>query len=70
MRTLVDIPDRDVKALDDLRRRRGVSRSGLIRKAIGDYLSRNSAEGKAEAFGLWGDGVDGLDYQRHVRAEW
>lgn len=71
MRTLVDIPEEDVRSLDELGRRRSLSRSKIIRDAVREYLERNFARGEAEAFGLWGDrDVDGLDYQRRVRAEW
>jgi metal-responsive CopG/Arc/MetJ family transcriptional regulator len=71
MRTLVDIPEQDLNALDALRTRRGVSRAELIRAAIGDYLARNPrVEGNA-AFGLWQERpADGVEYQRRVRDEW
>jgi metal-responsive CopG/Arc/MetJ family transcriptional regulator len=71
MRTLVDIPDEDVSALDDLRARRGVSRAELIRAAIGDFLARNPSVETAAAFGLWrGRVADGVEYQRRLRDEW
>jgi metal-responsive CopG/Arc/MetJ family transcriptional regulator len=71
MRTLVDLPEPDVQALDEIGRRRRVSRAKVIRQAVGEYLARN-AEGDVEAaFGLWRDqAVDGLDYQRRAREEW
>ncbi|MFI4975851.1 MAG: ribbon-helix-helix protein, CopG family [Caulobacterales bacterium] len=71
MRTLVDIPDQDVQALDALRERRGASRARIIREAIREFLVKNSASVEDEAFGLWaGRGEDGLQYQRRIRAEW
>lgn len=71
MRTLVDIGDPEVKALDRLAQREKVSRAALIRKAIDDFLARNSSTGEVEAFGLWGDRkVDGLAYQEDIRNEW
>lgn len=71
MRTLVDIGDPEVKALDRLAQREKVSRAALIRKAIDDFLVRNSSTSEAEAFGLWGNRtVDGLAYQEDVRSEW
>ena len=71
MRTLIDIPDEDLKALDALRGRRGVSRAQLVRAAIDDYLRRNPAVEAAAAFGLWRDRVaDGVEYQRRLRDEW
>ncbi|HZZ34595.1 MAG TPA: ribbon-helix-helix protein, CopG family [Caulobacteraceae bacterium] len=71
MRTLVDIPEADVKALDKLGERRGASRSKIIRQAIREYLIHNLSEEGEQAFGLWrGRNVDGLDYQRRARSEW
>ncbi|ARO33140.1 CopG family transcriptional regulator protein (plasmid) [Rhizobium sp. NXC14] len=71
MRTLVDIGDPEVKALDRLAQREKMSRAALIRKAINDFLARNNADVEAEAFGLWGDRqIDGLTYQENMRSEW
>jgi len=71
MRTLVDIGDPEVKALDRLAQREKMSRAALIRKAINDFLVRNNADIEAEAFGLWGDRkIDGLTYQENIRSEW
>ncbi|WP_459463861.1 ribbon-helix-helix domain-containing protein [Rhizobium sp. No.120] len=71
MRTLVDIGDPEVKALDRLAQREKVSRAALIRKAIDDFLARNNTESAADAFGLWGDRqIDGLTYQESLRGEW
>ncbi|WP_064710109.1 CopG family transcriptional regulator [Rhizobium bangladeshense] len=71
MRTLVDIGEPEVKALDRLAQREKMSRAALIRKAINDFLDRNNADIEAEAFGLWGDRkVDGLTYQENMRNEW
>lgn len=71
MRTLVDITEEDVRTLDEIDRRRRLSRSKLIRDAVREYLERNFVRVEEEAFGLWGEReVDGLDYQRRVRAEW
>ncbi|MBB3660141.1 putative transcriptional regulator [Rhizobium sp. BK650] len=71
MRTLVDIGDPEVKALDRLAQREKMSRAALIRKAIDDFLARNNADIEAEAFGLWGDRkIDGLTYQENMRSEW
>ncbi|MEF0942843.1 CopG family transcriptional regulator [Rhizobium sp. BR 362] len=71
MRTLVDIGDPEIKALDRLAQREKMSRAALIRKAIDDFLARNNADSEAEAFGLWGDRkIDGLEYQENIRSEW
>lgn len=70
MRTLVDLVDSQVEALDRLARRQDRSRASLIREAVDDYLGRH-CESEDEAFGSWGkDGVDGLAFQERVRSEW
>ena len=71
MRTLVDLVDSQVEALDRLAKRQDRSRASLIREAVGDYLGRHCLESEAEAFGLWGkNAVDGLAFQERVRSEW
>lgn len=71
MRTLVDLGDSQVEALDELARARKKSRAALIRQAIDDFLAAHHADRRADAFGLWGKRkVDGLAYQKKVRSEW
>lgn len=71
MRTLVDIPDRQLKALTRLSKSRKRSRAAIIREAVSDYLEKERPAEKHEAFGLWGNRtVDGLGYQRKLREEW
>jgi metal-responsive CopG/Arc/MetJ family transcriptional regulator len=71
MRTLVDIGDKQVDALDRLARESGKSRAALIRAAIDDYLSKRLATGTHEAFGLWGKRKsDGVAFQERARREW
>jgi predicted transcriptional regulator len=71
MRTLVDLVDSQVRALDRLAKRQDRSRASLIREALEDYLDRHSEDSEVEAFGSWGEGaVDGLEFQERVRREW
>jgi metal-responsive CopG/Arc/MetJ family transcriptional regulator len=70
MRTLVDLGDAQVEALDELSKRENRSRAALIRQAIDDYLVKRRSGGD-DAFGLWGKRkVDGLAYQEKARREW
>lgn len=70
MRTLVDIPDRQLKALTAICEAEKVSRAELIRQAIAAYLEKKKPGGE-DVFGLWKDRkVDGLAYQEQVRSEW
>jgi predicted transcriptional regulator len=71
MRTLVDIPDSDILALDELASRRREARAKVIRAAIGEYLARHRVTESTRAFGLWATcAEDGVEYQRRLRAEW
>jgi metal-responsive CopG/Arc/MetJ family transcriptional regulator len=72
MRTIIDIPQDQIDRLDELRRRLGISRAELIRRALSSYLKDHpSAADPEEAFGIWADrAVDGLRYQDSLRAEW
>jgi predicted transcriptional regulator len=72
MRTLVDLPQSDIRALDRLARREDVSRTELVRRAVADYLERQRSV-PADAFGAWAahDAAgDGLAYERGMREEW
>ncbi|MEH2503427.1 metal-responsive CopG/Arc/MetJ family transcriptional regulator [Bradyrhizobium sp. AZCC 1578] len=71
MRTLVDLGDGQIQALDELSKQDKRSRAALIRQAIDDYLAKRHSKQEDDAFGLWGKRkVDGLAYQEKVRREW
>ena len=70
MRTLVDIPDADIEALDRIAAERQVSRASLIREAVGELLDRQKDDIVRSGFGLWGNVEDGLAVQRRLRSEW
>jgi metal-responsive CopG/Arc/MetJ family transcriptional regulator len=71
MRTLVDLGDTQIRALDELSKSEKRSRASLIRQAIDDYLKNRRGQQEGDAFGLWGKRkVDGLAYQEKVRREW
>jgi metal-responsive CopG/Arc/MetJ family transcriptional regulator len=71
MRTLVDLGDSQIQALDELSKKEKRSRAALIRQAIDDYLAKRHSNQEGDAFGLWGRRkVDGLAYQEKVRREW
>ena len=69
MRTLVDIPDRQLKELTAVCKAEKVSRAELIRQAISAYLEKKKPVA-GEAFGLWkGRQLGGLAYQEQERSE-
>ena len=70
-RTIIDISDEQLRALDSLRAQRHQSRSSLIRKVLDEYLSKHRTDWPKEAFGIWRDkSVDALAYEDKLRSEW
>jgi hypothetical protein len=72
MRTIIDLPDRQIDALERISRSRKLSRAELIRQAVESYLKEHLPD-RDEAFGLWkreGIREDGVAYQRRLRKEW
>jgi len=73
MRTIIDIPDIQVKVLNHLSKKKKVSRAEVIRQALTNYISKYSKTKKSykESFGLWKDNkLDSIEYQRNLRNEW
>ena len=70
MRALIDIAEPDIRALDMLGRARHQSRAALVREAVAGFLAHHGQGHVTDAFGLWGQRQDGLEYQEQVRAEW
>ena len=71
MRTLVDLTEAQIRALDELAQAEKRSRAAVIREAIDEFLLRHRKLNEREAFGLWRDlKSDGLNYQEQVRSEW
>ena len=73
MRTLIDIPEEDLKWLDRKAADEGRSRAAVVREAVAAYRSIEGKKGIQRYFGLWKnrkDLADGLDYQRKMRGEW
>lgn len=72
MRTIIDLPERQLDALERISKGRKLSRAELIRRAVDFYLAEHAPKAVA-AFGLWrraGAREDGADYQRRLRREW
>ncbi|WP_295531975.1 CopG family transcriptional regulator [Novosphingobium sp. Chol11] len=71
MRTLVDIPDPQLRRLDVRAQSAKRSRASLIREAVDQFLGPDDVLSIDQVFGLWGDhALDGVEYQRRIRAEW
>jgi Ribbon-helix-helix protein, copG family len=70
MRTIIDLPERDLRHLTELAEERGLSRAEIIRGAIKVFLTFHQ-KAPNKAFGLWREASpDGLRYQDALRAEW
>lgn len=73
MRTIVDIPDSQVKILDQMSKKKNVSRASVIREALAKYINSYSysKKGYELAFGVWKNKkLDSLKYQQKLRDEW
>jgi Ribbon-helix-helix protein, copG family len=73
-RILADLPDEEIKRLDQLAYEQGKSRAAVLREAVAAYTAQPSGDDWLEAgFGLWarhGIEFDPLEYDRKRRAEW
>jgi len=71
MRTIVDIPDDLLRAIDRLAEREDLSRAEAVRRAMAEYVARRAQSRPDAAFGIWKSRrVDALDYQDSLRDEW
>ncbi len=71
MRTIIELPEAQLRRLADVCRREGVSRAEVIRRAVADYLDARCLRDRDDTFGIWRDRrVDGLRYERRLRREW
>jgi hypothetical protein len=75
-RILADLPDDDIKWLDELAAEQGKSRASVLRDAVASYKGQSTRNGEnwlEAGFGLWarhGIAMDPQDYERQRRAEW
>ena len=79
MRTIIDIPEEQLKSLDMLCEIEDISRAEVIRQAVGKLLAEKRASALdrdailERTFGMWKDRDDigdAVEYQRKLRAEW
>lgn len=78
MRTIVDLPEDQVKELDSIGKKKDLSRAELVRRAVEMYLDVEQQAAKSQLDKYFGilkgshlfEGMDGLEYQEKIRAEW
>ena len=70
MRTIIELPEKALKALAAICQKDKISRAEAIRQAVEAYTNRKQPT-TDEAFGIWRSRrIDGLKYQEALRAEW
>ena len=70
MKTLIDIPDRQIRSLSELCDKFSISRAEAVRRAI-DLFVKNNEPSQVDVFGSWKNkSDDGLTYQEQLRDEW
>jgi predicted transcriptional regulator len=73
MRTIIELPDAQIKALREIEERHNISRAHLIRQAVAQYVVENAVA--PNAFGAWKKSpnaapVDSVAQQQALRDEW
>jgi predicted transcriptional regulator len=73
MRTIIELPDAQIKALREIEERHNISRAHLIRQAVAKYVVENTVA--PNAFGAWKKSpnaapVDSVALQQALRDEW
>ncbi|HYN58190.1 MAG TPA: ribbon-helix-helix domain-containing protein [Rubrivivax sp.] len=66
-RTIIDIPDPQLREIDELCRLLGISRAEAVRRALRDFSQRNGNV-KTDAFGLWAPAHEGTPSRRKTAA--
>jgi predicted transcriptional regulator len=72
-RILADLPDDDIKWLDQLAAEQGKSRAAVLRDAVAAYRPQAPNDWIDRGFGIWKDRTDigdAVEWQRRERASW
>jgi predicted transcriptional regulator len=70
-RILADLPDDEIKRLDQLAYQQGKSRAAILREAVAAYRPEGALDWLDAGFGAWkdrGDIGDAVEWQRRERA--
>jgi hypothetical protein len=72
VRTIIELPDDQLEALDGICKRDGISRAEAVRQAVTLLMRQRGASRSGVAFGIWRGrrNVGGLAYQERLRREW
>jgi len=72
-RILADLPDEDIKWLDQLAAEQGKSRAAVLREAVAAFRPKTPNDWIEVGFGAWKDRDDigdAVEWQRRERASW
>ena len=72
-RILADLPDEDIRWLDQLAAEQGKSRAAVLREAVAAYRPQAPNDWIEKGFGAWKDRDDigdAVEWQRRERAAW
>jgi hypothetical protein len=70
MRTIIDLPERQLVALEKFCEREQISRAEAIRRAVDAWLAPQLPAERAAAFGAWPRGEDSREIVDGLRGEW
>lgn len=75
MRTIIDLPQEQLEELKMVCQQKDISRAEAVRQAVKEYLIQAKTSklhaALADTFGVWKHkNIDGVEYQRALRAEW
>jgi hypothetical protein len=71
MRTIIDLPDVQAKALADWCKVEKISKAEAVRRALASMLAGQQQAGREKAFGAWrGKNLDVRNFVENLREEW
>jgi len=70
IRTIIELPEEQVKALAKLCKSEKISRAEAVRMALGEMLARKQNQDREQAFGAWKNRGDSRKIVEGLRQEW
>ncbi len=70
MRTIIDLPDKQVAALSEFCAQEEISRAEAIRRAVDRFLETRLSANRDAVFGAWASRGDSREVVDALREEW
>ncbi|MEO5915423.1 MAG: ribbon-helix-helix protein, CopG family [Luteolibacter sp.] len=71
MRTIIDLPDEQAKALTEWCKVEKISKAEAVRRALASMLANQQQSGREKAFGAWQKKrLDSRTFVENLREEW